>query len=72
MELYSGGKRLKMGTQLNERTILAAEKNLIRYHRLSALNFEALIDAYIYDASASIRALVAFLKKMKETIVTSN
>ena len=57
-----------MGNKLNERTILAAEKNLIRYNRLTNDNVEALIDAYIYDASAPIRALIAFIKKMKDII----
>ena len=57
-----------MGNKLNERTILAAEKNLIRYNRLTNDNVEALIDAYIYDVSAPIRALIAFLKKMKDII----
>lgn len=52
----------------NERTIQAAEINLIRFNKLSNENVGALIDAYIYDAAAPIRALISFLKKMKVII----
>lgn len=59
-----------MDDKSTERTIQAAEINLIRYNKLSNENVGALIDAYIYDAPAPIRALIAFLKKMK-TIIKS-
>ncbi|MCQ2494355.1 MAG: hypothetical protein MJ104_07120 [Lachnospiraceae bacterium] len=53
---------------MNERTILAAEKNLIKNNKLTMENVGALIDAYIYDTSASIGASRTFLKKMKEVV----
>lgn len=59
-----------MENKSTERTIQAAEINLIRYNKLSNENVGALIDAYIYDAPAPIRALISFLKKMK-TIIKS-
>lgn len=52
----------------SERTIQAAEINLIRYNELSNENVGALIDAYIYGAAAPIRTLTSFLKKMKAVI----
>ena len=57
-----------MKNTLNERTIQAAKNNLVRCNRLTNENFGALMDAYIYDASAPIRALISFLEQMKEVI----